>query len=172
MLRYKPPKSSIWGHKLRKMQPQREARLFQQFLDKAVGEYKFAIGSLSISDSSDSLVQHFEHLLATTACNGFFPKLTEVQCQKCKDHIIKTATPETLGKLLLLESYAISKWRVNGHDVATNSRMVLYYGQLPCISTFLRFNTREEFQLIKTVLSDLGLCKLNEKHLSEIKQRK
>jgi hypothetical protein len=33
------------------MQPQREARLFQQFLDKAVGEYKFAIGSLSISAS-------------------------------------------------------------------------------------------------------------------------
>jgi hypothetical protein len=154
------------------MQPQRETRLFEQFLDKAVGEYKFEIGSLTICDPAANLVQHFEHLLGTSAYNGYFPKLTEVQCKKCRDDVIYTATPETLRKLLLLESYEISKWRIEGQDVATHSGMTLYYGQLPCISTFLRFGSRDEFNFIKTVLSDLGLCKLNEKHLREIKQRK
>ncbi|HEX8371428.1 MAG TPA: hypothetical protein VF585_01505 [Chthoniobacterales bacterium] len=41
MYRYMPPKSSIWGHSLRKMAPERQQRLFDAFLDRAVAEQRF-----------------------------------------------------------------------------------------------------------------------------------
>jgi hypothetical protein len=40
------------------MQPQRETKLFEEFLDKAVGESRFVNGILSICDPSDSLVRY------------------------------------------------------------------------------------------------------------------
>ena len=40
----------------------------------------------------------------------------------------------------------------------------------PCISTFLEFQTIEEFEFIKGVLSDLEFCTLNEKHLKPVKR--
>ena len=46
------------------------------------------------------------------------------------------------------------------------------YGRLPCISTFFQFETVEQFQSVKRVLEDIGLCKLNEAHLKPIKIRK
>jgi len=41
-----------------------------------------------------------------------------------------------------------------------------------CISTFLQFQTVEEFQFVKEVLSDLQFCVLNEKHLKPVKRAK
>ncbi len=71
---------------------------------------------------------------------------------------------------MLLQSIDISKWRIEGQAVATQSRIMLYFGMKPCISTFLQFETTGQFEFIKQALSDLNLCKLNEKHLKPIKR--
>jgi hypothetical protein len=71
---------------------------------------------------------------------------------------------------MLLQSIDISKWLIEGQAVATQSQFVLYYGMKPCVSTFLQFQTTDEFEFIKRVLSDLQFCKLDEKHLKPIKR--
>ena len=71
---------------------------------------------------------------------------------------------------MLLQSVDISKWLIEGQPVTTQSRVTLYYGMKPCISTFLQFETTSQFEFIKRVLADLDFCKLNEKHLKPIKQ--
>ena len=167
MLYYKPPKSSIWGHKLRKMRPDRQRKLTRDFFAEGVSEYKFEIGSLTILSSSAQLIQRFERLLKVTAYKNQFSILTQRQCQKCIDEIIKEPSFQITRQLLLLQCFVISKWRIHNKKVVTNSRIMLFYGLQPCMSTFLQFNSHEEFLIIKNLLLDLGLCKLNEKHLKE-----
>src|SRR5262245_13568142 len=44
MYRYSPPKSNIWGHSLRNMEPVRQRTLFAEFLKRAVAEHTFTNG--------------------------------------------------------------------------------------------------------------------------------
>ena len=172
MLYYRPPKSSIWGHKLRKMPAARERELFRKFLDAAVGEFKNDSGNFSVFDPTRELVKKFEALFGMTALGDGFFNLNGEQCEVVVDEIIKAEAAGGAGRFMLLQSFEISKWRIDGKDFPTDSRMGLYYGKLPCVSTFLRFNSLEEFQFIKRALEDLNFCKLNEKHLKEIRERK
>ena len=64
MYSYRPPKSSVWGHLLRKMPAERAKTLFRQFLATAVAEYKFTSASLGINDSSGEIVPRYERLVA------------------------------------------------------------------------------------------------------------
>src|SRR5258706_11310936 len=48
MYRYSPPKSNIWGHSLRKMEPAQQRVLFEEFLKRAVAEHSFTGGSLTL----------------------------------------------------------------------------------------------------------------------------
>lgn len=148
------------------MHPQRAAKLFETFLEEAVADYKFDSGSLSILGSNE-LVQHFEQLVNTNSHNGQFARLNQVQCDKCKDDVTYNLAPEMLRKLVFLESYEIFKWLIDGRAVSTHSRIMLQYGLLPCVSTFLQFNTRAEFLHIKAILTKLRFCNLNEKHLKK-----
>jgi hypothetical protein len=165
MFYYRPPKSSIWGHKLRKMPAARERALFRQFLDAAVGEFKNDSGNFSVFDPTRELIKKFEALFGMPALGDGFFNLNGEQCELVVDEVIKTAAAGGAGRFMLLQSFEISKWRIDGNDVPTNSRMGLYYGKLPCVSTFLHFNSQEEFHYVKRVLEDLNFCKLNEKHL-------
>jgi|SRR5688572_571877 len=182
MYRYSPPKSNIWGHSLRNMEPARQRTLFDEFLKRAVADYSFKNGSLTIfagsppaflegqepwGHATDSDIQRFEHLLGAVAQNGAFHSLAPHQCEAALKEIIRDSAV-TPG-VLLTQSADISKWLINGQPVATQSLIMLYYGMKPCISTFLEFQTVEQFQFVKQVLSDLQFCILNEKHLKPIK---
>ena len=118
MLRYEPPKSSVWGHSLRKMPEDRIKSRFSQFLTNAVAAYD---------------------------------ELWPVSARS--------------------QTFEIKKWRINGQEVDTRSRIMIHFGERPYISTMLVFETFEQFQSIKRVLEDIGLCKLNEKHLKMIKTK-
>ena len=120
--------------------------------------------------ATDSDIQRFEYLLGAVAKNGAFNSLEPQQCEAALSEIIrdKAVTPG----VLLLQSAEISKWLINGQSVSTQSHIMLYYGMKPCISTFLEFQTIEEFQFVKQVLSDLHFCTLNEKHLKPVKRGK
>ena len=79
--------------------------------------------------------------------------------------------PALLPGAMFLQTIDISKWRIEGQPVPTQSLIMLYYGMKPCLSTFLQFETVDEFEFVKRVLADLQFCKLNEKHLKPVKQR-
>ena len=185
MYSYRPPKSNIWGHSLRKIEPTRQKALFDEFLEKAVAEYSATGGSLTLfvglaptyiasdlqemrEDPKRAQVEHFEKLLGIPSHNnGSFYSLTGQQCETALAELIQESG--LMRGSMLLQGFEISKWRIEGRPVELQSRIHLYYGVKPCISTFLRFETMEQFEFIKGVLSDLNFCKLNEKHLKPIK---
>jgi hypothetical protein len=185
MYRYSPPKSNIWGHSLGRMEPARQRELFAEFLKGAVAEHLFTGGSLTffIGEAPAFLpleaqgqwghvtsddVGHFERLLGTSAREGAFYSLTAQQSEAALAELIQRSS--LLPGSILLQSVEISKWLIEGQPVATQSRVALYYGMKPCISTFLDFETTGQFEFIKRALADLDFCKLNEKHLKPVKQ--
>lgn len=172
MYYYHPPKSSIWGHGLRKMPAARERELFRKFLNIAVREFKNNQGNLTVMDPSRALVRKYETLLGLTAYGDGFFNLNGEQCEVVVDEIIKAQAVGAAEPVILLQSFEITKWRIEGTDVPTNSNIALYYGKMPCVSTFLQFDSVEEFNYIKRVLEELNFCKLNEKHLRLRRARK
>jgi hypothetical protein len=175
MLRYRPPKSSVWGHLLRKMPAERARARFRDFLATAVAEHNFGSATLSIGDVSGQFVPRYEGLVGMPAHNGSsFPSLTEEQSDRCLDELIKdeAAAPGTASHFALAQFYQITQWRIDDQDVPTDSQVTIHYGQLPCLSTFFQFETVEQFHSVRRVLEDIGLCKLNEKHLKPVKSTK
>lgn len=167
------------------MEPTRQKALFEEFLKKAVAEYSFSSGSLTLHTGSAPTflppdaqgmwghvtpkdVERFEQLLGATAREGSFYSLTAQQCEIALAELIQNSA--LLPGSMLLQGVDISKWLVEGQPVETQSRIHLYYGMKPCISTFLQFETTAQFEFIKQLLSDLDFCKLNEKHLKPIKR--
>jgi hypothetical protein len=112
------------------------------------------------------MAARFEKLLGLQALNGFF-HLDQEQTRICLQEIIKheAANPTGPRPYSLLESINVSHWRINDEDVATDSTFDMHYGSLPCLSTFLHFDSIDQFHVVKQALADLGICKLNEKHL-------
>ena len=175
MFRYQPPKSSVWGHLLRKMPPDRAKARFQEFRNTAVAEDKFSSASLLIQDASGEIVRRYESLVGVPAQNGCsFVRLTLEQSDRCIDELIKdeASAPGAAGRFALAQLFQITKWRIDGQEVPTTSSVSIHYGQLPCISTFFQFETVEQFHSVRRVLEDVGLCKLNEKHLKPIRTKK
>ena len=167
------------------MDPARQRALFNEFLKRGVAEYSCRGGSLTIfagspppflkgqepwGHATESDIGHFEHLLGAVARNGSFYSLTSHQCEAALNEIIRNSA--LIPGVLLLQSFDISKWSINGRSVAVQSMVNLNYGMKPCISTFLQFETIEQFQYVRQVLSDLHFCTLNEKHLKPIKRGK
>src|SRR5690606_33506611 len=154
---YSPPKSNIWGHSLGRMQPARQRELVAEFLKMAVAEHSLTGGSLTFSVgaapaffpaeaqakcghvTSDD-VRHFEQLLGSTARGGAFYSLTSQQCEAALTELLQRSA--LLPGSMLLQGFDISKWLIEGQAVATQSRVMLYYGMKPCISTFLRSEER------------------------------
>jgi hypothetical protein len=185
MYRYSPPKSNTWGHSLKNMKPDKQRTLFAEFLKRAVAEYTWEKGSLTFfageappflqgkgpwGHVTDKDIHRFEHLLGAGAKNGSFPELSPLHGEAALNEIIRDGA--LLPAILLLQHVVISKWRVEGQAIATQSRIMLYYGMKPCISTFLEFQSVEQFQFVKKTLSDLHFCTLNEKHLKPVKRGK
>ncbi len=174
MFRYQPPKSSVWGHLLRKMPAVRAKARFQEFLNTAVAEHKFSSATLRIQDASGEVVPRYEHLVGIPAQDGCgFARLTLAQSDRCVDELIKdeASDPGAAGRFALAQLFEITKWRVDGQEVPTTSSVSIHYGQLPCISTFFQFETVEQFYSVRRVLEDIGLCKLNEKHLKPVRTK-
>ena len=175
MFRYQPPKSSVWGHLLRKMPADRAKARFQEFLNTAVAEHNFSSASLTIQDASGEVVPRYERLVGSPAQNGCcFYRLTLEESDRCLDELIKdeASAPGATSRFALAQLFEITKWRVNGQEVPTTSSVSIHFGQLPCISTFFQFETVEQFYSVKRVLEDIGLCKLNEKHLKPVRTKK
>lgn len=168
MYQYTPPKSSVWGHALKKMSPVRQQALFSDFLNKAAPEFSFITGVLQMRYPFAHL-DRFENLLGIAAVNKSFSSLTQSQSELVLQEI---AREEALCPgIMLRQGFEISAWSINGKRVASTSRVGIYYGLKPRLSTFFLFETIAQFQYVKSVLTELGLCTLNEKHLKLLKGR-
>jgi hypothetical protein len=157
------------------MPPERAKARFQEFLATAVAEHQFSSASLRIHDASGQVVPRYERLVGMSSQDGCsFARLTQEQSDRCIDELIKdeAAAPGAASHFALAQLFEITKWRVDGQEAPTNSRVTIQYGQLPCISTFFQFETVEQFHSVRRVLADIGLCQLNEKHLKPVRTKK
>ena len=179
MLRYQPPKSNIWGHSLRKMKPSVERALADEFERLAIARGEFGASTLWICrsvpgcDTPTELIQRYDSALKKNSINGFF-HLEEAEFESAFKMLVSDESELPLGNTNILRSRAIKihEWHIAGTAAPTQSTIHWNYGSTPGISTFLRFNTREEFDYIRSVFADLKLCKLNEKHLKLVKSRR
>jgi len=167
------------------MEPAQQRALFADFLKKAVAEYSFTGGNLTLflgpapafarfepqsmwGHVTNIDLQRFELLLGTPAHGKGFFSLSPEQCEAALNELIQNSA--LVPGVSLLQSVNISKWLIDGQPVATQSQITLYYGMSSRISTFLLFETTSQFDFIKRVLLDLQFCKLSEKHLKPVKQ--
>jgi hypothetical protein len=171
MYRYQPPKSSIWGHRLRKMPALRASTLLEEFLAKATRHHEFKSSSLSINYRDDRIARRFAEILRLETKDFMHEKLSLDQSNACLQEIIRLESTSSAGAgvILLNQSFEITQWAIDGEPVNTRSKLTMSYGALPCLSTRLWFETVEQFQYIRHVMSDLGLCKLNDQHLKLMK---
>ena len=156
------------------MPTHRAKTLFGQFLAAGVAEHRFISSSFAIRDASEQARTRYGNLVGDVSWDGNYKALTEEQSDECLDEMIKdeAANARAARDYMLLQSFAIGAWRIDGESIPTASMVNMNYGQLPCITTFFQFETVEQFLSVKKTLEDIGLCKLNEKHLKPIRTKK
>jgi hypothetical protein len=71
MFYYRPPKSSIWGHRFRNISAARASRQLERFLATATASYRYGMGSLTCLGVPGGTAR-FENLLGLQAHNNFF----------------------------------------------------------------------------------------------------
>ncbi|HEY2682781.1 MAG TPA: hypothetical protein VGI93_04670 [Steroidobacteraceae bacterium] len=174
MLRYQPPKADIWGHRLRHMPAARARDLLHAFLDVAAGEHRFISASLTVLPESGDLARRFVTWLEVAPVRGGYFVLSYEQSQAALDKLVEFESHGDLNakRVTLLQSFDISEWLIDASKVATRSSVGMHYGLLPCLSTLLAFDTEQQFEYVRAVLERLKICRLNARHLKELKPRR
>jgi hypothetical protein len=172
--RYQPPKSSIWGHGLGAATPLQQRERFEAFLRDASCEYAFAGSWVTftqhpdakpelVSRCIDALGAPYAHAMALT--DDVFERYFKV-----------LATDPTLIDALftfsLLRKAKVTRWRIGERSVNTDSEFNINFGLRGRLSTFLEFNSTEEFDAVALALSQARLCRLNPKHLKLRRERR
>jgi hypothetical protein len=165
----------MWGHFLRKMPSERATRLWDRFMGLSVSEYKYQSSELRISyDSSGLINKKFENLLEVTPLKGSFYNLNQEQYDLCLRELIKEELllGDQTNPFMLSKSVQISKWKIQDQDILTDSWITLNVGDMPFVTTFLQFDSVENFLKVKEILEEIKFFKLNEKHLKLRKSKK
>jgi hypothetical protein len=172
MYRYQPPKSSIWGHKLRKMPAHRASRLLEDFFSRATRRREFKSASISIAAKDHPITPRLAAILNLPSKEFMHTRLNLDQSNACLQEIIRleSISSADAGIILLNQYFEISQWAIDDRPVNTRSTVTMHYGALPCLTTRLWFETEKEFSYIRQIMSDLGLCKLNKQHLKLMKR--
>ncbi|HZP58730.1 MAG TPA: hypothetical protein VFB27_00295 [Opitutaceae bacterium] len=158
------------------MKPSVERTLASQFETLAIARGEFTVASLWICRSASDqaipieLVQRYESALKKSSRNGYF-NLDESDFETAFEMLVANEAdlPQTQALILLSRNMKIHEWRIAGNAVPTQSTLTWVYGPNPYLSTFFRFNTRDEFDYIRSIFADLKICKLNEKHLKRVR---
>ena len=165
--RYQPPKSSIWGHRLRRMPAGRAEERLARFLELAVARHTLGPGQLVVHGEDQSLDALLAEAVEMSPLgSGSYP-LTPKGAERAVAALARWEGehPGRPTPVHLVRSYVIEAWKIDGRPVATKSMLTMHYGALPCLSTFLEFGSVEEFERIREVFAEVGLCTLNPKHL-------
>jgi hypothetical protein len=172
--RYQPPKSSIWGHGLGAAMPLQQRERFEAFLSEAAAEYAFVGSWVTFAqrpDAEPDLVSRCTDALGSPWANAM--TLTDEAFER---HFKVLATDQALIDGLftfsLLRKAKVTRWRIGERSVNTDSDFHISFGRRGTLSTFLEFNTTEEFDAVASALSQARLCRLNPKHLKLKRQRR
>jgi hypothetical protein len=150
----------------------RASRLLEEFFLKATRHHEFRSASLSINTRAHLIALQFAKILGVSSRDFMHEKLTLDQSNACLHEIIRleSAAPAEAGIILLNQYFEITQWAIGGKPVNTQSTLTMHYGALPCLSTRLWFETEDEFNYVRDIMNDLGLCKLNKQHLKLMKR--
>ncbi|MCG6962650.1 MAG: hypothetical protein LJE95_05205 [Acidobacteria bacterium] len=170
---YSPPKKSVWGHSLRKMEPAVERERVEAFLSRAVSNSVFATGSVFYvpttfpPSGSPELYRHFGRLLGLSEPQPGLSNLSEEQFELCFSELLERPSLFEPGRggATVTAFYTISAWNVEGSSVETSSTLGVYYGGKPRIIPGFAFDTMEVFEYLQGALQAVGLGKLNPKHI-------
>jgi len=176
MYRYMPPKSSVWGHSLRRLRPAEAKARFGRFLAAAAGEHHPTGGNVFYQPTTETLFDHsrrdrctahFTRLLGLEDDPRWLSNLDSRQVELCLEELIRDDSLFVPGGdgAVVLAGVRISSWRMGDREVPTDSHIHVYYGACSRISTALTFNDLDEFSFVRQVLEEVVLCRLNEKHL-------
>lgn len=175
---YSPPKSSVWGHSLRKMKPDIQRDRVNAFLSSCTAGHAFATGALFFQPASfpppdlSDFEEHFKKLLGLGDPQPGFSNLTEEQFELCFQELLRRPSLYEPGRqgATVTALYTISAWKVGGRPINTSSSLGVYYGGRPWIVPRFHFETDEIFEYLRTSLENVGLCKMNPKHIKGRKQ--
>jgi len=177
------------------MQPAKQKELFDKFFEIAVCEYSFSSGSVYYQpswndfvptsshheyeeaivdhidnffqtniESRDEFQEYFKKVLNVNQAQPAFSNLSKEQFDICLNELIKM--PNRTGAVVEA-SYTIKAWKIAGERVSTYSTLIIHYGANSLITTMFQFNDISEFEYLKQVFQELGICKLNPKHLKK-----
>jgi len=167
MLRYRPPKSSVWGHGLRRLPIARVHELVHRFLEVAAESYRFRTGNLWTSDASPEIVSRYEAAAERPALHDRIADLNPDECRRCFE-LLLTDEPDFRAKdihLSLWQQYEVARWKSQVSEQITPSLLTVHYDVYPHLGTTLYFESKEQFHLVCSLLQASGLCALNPKHL-------
>ena len=167
MLRYRPPKASIWGHGLRRMPIARVHELMRRFLETAADDYRFRTGNLWISNAKPEVVARYEAAAERPALHGRIADLNPAAFERCFALLLADEQDfrDKDIHLSLWQQYEVARWKSRASEQFTPSMLTVHYDVYPHLGTELHFESIEQFQAVASLLQAEGLCTLNPKHL-------
>ncbi|HHP7244386.1 MAG TPA: hypothetical protein ACFE0H_06840 [Elainellaceae cyanobacterium] len=180
MLRYSPPKSSFWGHRLRKMKPSVQKERTEKFKEIVKIEALYNSYSLSILGRYDSekfcfdkedsarITQQFERLLnrKPDPSKECF-ELTDHEFSGCLEQLIRMEDEfkHINADILLSHHLAIKFWKIPHKTPGHDSGLTCSFGTMPYLGTGFVFRDRSEYDYVAKVLSGLSICRLSDTRL-------
>ena len=118
------------------------------------------------------VIAGFESVLGRPITGGS-NQLTESEVQAVLEFLIEHETVLLKpGCLIDLKRHLqVSSWRIHERITATDSIIGWAFGTQPHVTTMLCFANREEFEFVRDVFDSLKICKLNEKHLKQRREK-
>ncbi|HEY8876707.1 MAG TPA: hypothetical protein VIN03_04025 [Roseateles sp.] len=170
MLRYKPPKSSVWGHRLRRMPIGRVHGLLQQFLETTADGCKWGDGNLWMSNADPDTVSRYEAAVGRATTQGYIQGLGYGECQRCLELLLADEQDFRANEvhLSLWRPIEIGQWKRRTSDLLKPSLLTVQYDVHAHLQTTLFFESPDQFQFVADALRNLGLCALNRRHLKMV----
>ena len=150
--------------------------LFGEFLVSAAANYRLASISLWEHQANEQTVARYEKLIGIPVEQRRNTLLTNEQAELCLAELLKDEElfRATASGISLWYTYEITQWKATEHGAPPTpaSIITVCYDNYPHLMTELFFNSTIEFERVKVALADVGLCKLNPKHLKETRRHR
>jgi hypothetical protein len=143
------------------------------FFDKAVADFRFSGGSIFFvpevltMEAQRDFNRRFTRLLGVANPQPAFSHLSEEQFETCFRELVEhpeLILPKKRG-VTVVAHFVITRWRIEGVTVDTESTLGSFYGASSLLSTHLVFPDMRTFEYLKSTLEEVRLCKLNPKHI-------
>lgn len=146
-------------------------QLVDTFLRKAASEHVFVSASVWTSGTDEAIVARYEQLAGARAMHHHIWNVSHEASEACIAEFIKdeAAFRENDVHLSVWQTFTVSRWRARETEALTESKIIASYDIRPHLQTSLTFESMEQFQFVREVLSSIGLCQLSEKHLKLVR---